>query len=473
MNKKTELKVKPVKRYRKPKYPSHDDPDPTLHPQPIPYPGSRKIISALTASAGLVASASCTPSASPVADGASLQENSSEPSESEVLTEEVPVVAVDPFGGTGPAVESQPLDPFTGEAALSDPFAGANPFPQASDADDPFGDHPVANNHPVDAAPPAGGVAFGGADEVPPEQSSRDGSSGGPAQFSEEEFAELQQLIEQTIVPDQWDQLGLPVHPGQPGAQSKTVEQAISKSGGNPLCVALSGLPHHSSGFGTGLPNYVEADLARRVIERAFRGAGYNLRKHHQYDRDGVAMVLDGYDPDKKVGFVVVDWQNLDNDAILNWWAPPAQNDGKKYEAEINSLLQTISQDPARRDLVKDIRAAKKLADPARRSIAFKAILDKHRRGLLSLQEFKKFEQRAKSKQEYVAVISTFDRRFAHPMYPSLTPTEQAEIGRIADPGKRQAATRAALEKKAAVAIEALEKAAREYIQWAQRQGLN
>ena len=452
MNEKSELQVKPVKRYRKPKYPGHDDPDPTLHPQPIPYPASRKFISALAASAGVVMSASCTPPTAPLTDASAPQGKSSDPLVGEAET-------ATPF-----ADEAKAPDPFPGEVATSDPFGD-------SQTSDPFSDNPFDTLQPQDP------FADGGSDTAGADAKDRTSNHESITAFTDEEFAELMQIIEQTVVPDTWEVLGGPAtmspYPGQGGTQPKTAGQAITNAGGNPLCVALSGLPHQTSGFGTGMPNYVQADLARRVIEKVFRGAGYNLRPNQPYDRDGVALVLDGYDPHKKVGFVVVDWNNLDNDALLRWWAPPSKNDGSKYEAEVNTLLQTIASNPKHKSLVADIQAAQKLADPARRSAACKAILEKHRKGLVSLQEMKELEDRAKNKEEYIAVISAYDLRFAHPRYPHLTPAEELEIGKIADPGKRQAATKAALEKKATVAIEALEKAAREYIQWAHREGLN
>ena len=48
MTKKTKPQVKPVSRYSVPKYPSHEDPDPTLYPKPVPYPFSRELITAVT-----------------------------------------------------------------------------------------------------------------------------------------------------------------------------------------------------------------------------------------------------------------------------------------------------------------------------------------------------------------------------------------------------------------------------------------
>lgn len=52
-----ELRVRTVKRYRVPRYPSHNDPDPTMFPQRVPYPAAQKFLAAI-ASMGLAASLS-------------------------------------------------------------------------------------------------------------------------------------------------------------------------------------------------------------------------------------------------------------------------------------------------------------------------------------------------------------------------------------------------------------------------------
>ncbi len=55
MFEKRPLEVKPVARYDVPRYPRHDDPDPTRHPEPVPFPFGAKIVQA-AASLGITAS---------------------------------------------------------------------------------------------------------------------------------------------------------------------------------------------------------------------------------------------------------------------------------------------------------------------------------------------------------------------------------------------------------------------------------
>ena len=46
-SKKSKLKVTPVKRYNRAKYPRFDDPNPVDHPDTLPYPFSEKVIKIL------------------------------------------------------------------------------------------------------------------------------------------------------------------------------------------------------------------------------------------------------------------------------------------------------------------------------------------------------------------------------------------------------------------------------------------
>jgi hypothetical protein len=303
----TELRVKPVKRYRVPRYPSHADPDPTLHPQPVPYPASRKFLASVAM--GLAASSGC--------------------------------------------------------------------------------DQPAATGGAAGAAP------------------------------------------------------------------------------SNPFTVAVSGLPHRTSPYGTGVPNYLDAELARRVIERTFQQAGYRLARQQTYDRDGVAMVIDGYDARKKVGYVFGNYRNLDDDAVIRWWAARAAAAG--LDAEIDALERTLQYEPEAKELA-EIKQARQL-DPQGREAAFRAILAKRSRALISMGEIQQLEDRGPRDKEFIAVISQFDPRFISEHWYTADKDETAAINAIPDPAKREAASRAMQEKLARVAIERLEKSVREYIAWARSPG--
>lgn len=255
-----------------------------------------------------------------------------------------------------------------------------------------------------------------------------------------------------------------PSAPGGPGA-------AVLE---NPFRLELSGLPHRTSPYGTGVPAYIEEELARRVIERTFRAEGYHLKTDQPITDNGIAFVADGYDSDKQIGYVFADWQNLAGDAYMSW-AQPGPNPNSIDS--LDALLQERSGQPDHAQLVAEAKAARALPDPARRKAALEALLTKLGRDKLSLTEIEQLERRAPRTKRFIAVISQFDTRFAQG-FGALTfeeiqaqQAERAKIQQIPDPAKRNAALREFEEKLARVVIERLEQSVREYIQWARSQG--
>lgn len=191
----------------------------------------------------------------------------------------------------------------------------------------------------------------------------------------------------------------------------------------NPFKVEASGLPFRTSPYGTGEPSRLEEDVARKLIDKLFRDAGYRLQTDFAYNREGVAFSASGYDPEKKVGYVFGTYQNLDTDAVVSW---------------------------------REDKNAPGPVDPKK----------------LSLAEAKKLEERAVRDKEFIALISGFDGRFEYDR--TTTPDWSKrwdESEAIADPAKRAAAQRALEEERARAALERLEKGVREYIAWARSQG--
>ncbi|MBI3099362.1 MAG: hypothetical protein HYY93_14145 [Planctomycetes bacterium] len=212
-----------------------------------------------------------------------------------------------------------------------------------------------------------------------------------------------------------------------PGTQPAAAPDSGSKPPSrNPFAVAESGLPFQTSPFGTGAPERLEEKLVRRIADRIFKEAGYTLRRYHPYDRDGVSFVADGYDPEKKVGYVHGTWETLDQDAIVHWdraegeKAPPAE-------------------------------------DPKK----------------LSLAEATRMESRAVKDREFIAVISAFDSRFEYQWYNVSEDLRKkvSEVDAIPDPSKRMVAQETLQEEIAREAVARLEEAVREYIAWAKSQG--
>ncbi len=430
MNSSGDLTVKPVKRYRTPKYPSHLDPDPTLHPDPIPYPISGKAISVL-ASASLLLSTACRPPAQSTGNG-----------------------------------EQTPSNNLTTDVSTNTVFEFPNDHKMNDDGDD--------------------------ADEVPNfGQRLRDYEE----QLGVDYDKERQQMVKHLLSDNKSsnDDFQLPSDVREATLRKMLIESAD----GNPLCVAVSGLPHQTSPYGTGVPDRVDGDLARRVIERVFASAGYNLRRNVSYDKDGVAFVVDGYDAQNRVGFVVGDWSNLDDDAIVSWMSRPRPaRAGNSSEVEwwaalAESKMMGINNGEKQR-FANDIATAKRLADPAKAKAALKAIMDRMSKRYLSYEEIQSLERNASNGKEFIAVISTFDNRFEIPWVVHVPSSEEAAIQKQIDTEireRREAGEDIAVEEyvdrirswrekrlaelKAETVMQSLETAAREYIEWAKTQGLD
>jgi hypothetical protein len=218
----------------------------------------------------------------------------------------------------------------------------------------------------------------------------------------------------------------------------------------NPFLLKDSGLPHHTSPYGTGAPSYVEDEDARKVIERVFRDEGFSLESHVSYDRDGVAFRASGFDPKRRIGYVFGDWRNLDEDAVVSWQIDESEPEPADDPAAIREwfdrrnwklerMPEEIRKEAAR---IRDMTDGKEMAD------ALRKLRVRWHAELLSLAEIRKLEEEAPRKKDYVAVISQFDERL--------------ETGYLGDEDEARAREQ----------LELLERNVREYIAWARTQGL-
>lgn len=265
----------------------------------------------------------------------------------------------------------------------------------------------------------------------------------------------------------------------QPGTvtsgQMPSRDVAASRDGGgndaavaNPFTLEASGLPYVSPDFGTGAPRYLEDDIAREVIERVFRKAGFPLKPRQQYDRNGVTFIADGYDADRHVGYVFASEENLDDDA-LGWQPEPGQHDLINYRLDALAYWAEQVGDTAR---LKEIRSVQQLPDPAKRKAAYRALLARDRPTKLSLAEAQRLISKGPSRGEFIAVISNYDARLIVPYWSEQLEAELAQAEFLPDPAKRDAAVQAAHEKAAREVVEHLEQNVRDYISWARSQGL-
>lgn len=415
----SELSVQPVERYRKPKYPSHQDPDPTLEPDAASYPLSGKLVSALAAMATVV-STSCSPPESQSTTTANSKPNSNDSS-------------------SGPNHEQSRATTNDQETARRLRLLIEKDAKEAGVAVSPVNFQNLLYAYEK-------------------EQKNESGS-----------------MLEQVSADDPFGESPPISQPAKPQESNEETfrRRLVKEAGGNPLCNVVSGLPHQTSPYGTGVPDYVDGDLARRVIEKVFSGAGYVLQENVQYDKDGVAFKLDGYDANKKVGFVVGDWGNLDNDALIRWHLQRTEGDIVTQIGNLErSLAQSTNEDE--KQFLRDIQAARQQADSAKRNAGFQSILDRYGKSLLSLKEIEQLETRALEGSEFIAVISKFDQRFTTQWRVRIDQAEieQAVKDAAGSPDVHETYRKLRAKKIAQMQMAELEKAAREYIEWAKTQGL-
>ena len=180
----------------------------------------------------------------------------------------------------------------------------------------------------------------------------------------------------------------------------------------NPFSIAVSGLPYRTSGYGTGVPSWIDSDLARRVIERTFKQQEVSLQPGYEVKDEEVQMVATGYNKDEKLGYVFVDWDNLDVDALIQWSMPKNVLEGK-LEAKVAYLKQQSVRLPNGQALVAEIAAAENLPDPARRKAALQQVLADVSSKLVSMKEAQELEKRAVDGEQLIAVIRQYERRIA------------------------------------------------------------
>jgi len=248
-----------------------------------------------------------------------------------------------------------------------------------------------------------------------------------------------------------------------------------SKAGENPLRLELSGLPHQTSPYGTGAPSYIEDRIARSAIEKIFAEEGIALEKRYTYDNDGVAFVADGYNPKLKIGYFFGSWQTLDQDAIISWMTRAEKEGGPPTQEELKRKLEWMGYS-ADAELKAEIGKAAGIQDEGQLRQAYDALARKSGKSKLSLAEAQALEKRAEQGKEFIAVISQFDSRFITSRWGRVSSEEEAaEMKRIESlktPKEKKDAWRTLKEKAAVRSVEALEKAVRQYIQWARAQGL-
>lgn len=250
----------------------------------------------------------------------------------------------------------------------------------------------------------------------------------------------------------------------------------------NPFPISSSGLPHHSSPYGTGAPSRLNDKAARAFIKQIFEEEGIKLKEGVKFKNEKVEFEVSGYNEDKKIGFVFGDYSTLDEvDAIKGWSDPNPENDLTKEFEEIEE--KTASYVYFNNKYGKELKEIFKEADKKKRAKSLQDLYVKFRKKesekKLSLAEAKELEKDAIKNKEFIAVISTFDNRLTF-YHGSITEKDLAEVMAVKDKKKREQMYKKLLDKnkneffdeKPIIQVMDLEENVRKYIQWAKSQGL-
>lgn len=80
----------------------------------------------------------------------------------------------------------------------------------------------------------------------------------------------------------------------------------------NPFALATSGFPIHPIRYGTGQPSRLTEEEARPLIRRVLGAAGLKLAEEVDPKLPGIRARLDGWDARKKIGYEFVSWDDYE-----------------------------------------------------------------------------------------------------------------------------------------------------------------
>ncbi len=80
----------------------------------------------------------------------------------------------------------------------------------------------------------------------------------------------------------------------------------------NPFPLENARVPYQPVSFGTGMPERLKSADARQAILKAFAAEGIELEKEVWLEDGSVGVFLDGYSAKEEIGFVLMDYYNMD-----------------------------------------------------------------------------------------------------------------------------------------------------------------
>lgn len=95
----------------------------------------------------------------------------------------------------------------------------------------------------------------------------------------------------------------------------------------NPFPLENAQVPYRPVSFGTGLPERLKSEEAVRAIRKAFAESGIQLEEHVWLERENIGVYLDGYSHKDKIGFLFMDYANMDGSFLMDPYPPERQKD--------------------------------------------------------------------------------------------------------------------------------------------------
>ncbi|MCC6727647.1 MAG: hypothetical protein IT258_24285 [Saprospiraceae bacterium] len=100
--------------------------------------------------------------------------------------------------------------------------------------------------------------------------------------------------------------------------QPDKMERMDKDTLGNPFPQERMGLPYRPSKFGTGLPQRMQTNDAKAVIDSLFRAQGFQMQRMTLSTPNGLVEV-DAYDEKENIGYVWLDWQRMGEGMTTPW----------------------------------------------------------------------------------------------------------------------------------------------------------
>jgi hypothetical protein len=188
--------------------------------------------------------------------------------------------------------------------------------------------------------------------------------------------------------------------------------------------LGLSGIPTALSFCGNGFPTPLDSLATQKLIACLLVAEGYQSVPTTFIENDFTATAQ-GYDTEKRIGFIVGDVSNFEvdllNNGISNNLRVIADLEDDTMSPERVALLRNEITNYAlfrfaRRSLDPDsaqiLAVISKIESPQQAAKAYLALETKSPKPKLSIDEIKLADKMAEDKQRYLAIISIFDKRF-------------------------------------------------------------